>query len=106
MANLRQVVEAGGRLRDALYDQLMTPDLPDPAFDAIDAGHLRIIRVLGEFTASPKSGDMSPTYDLVVRALNGAADDVGAVNPFREPALTAVLAQSDAATQAVKGITT
>ena len=106
MASVRQVVEAGGRLRDALYDQLMTADLPDPAFDAIDAEHLRIIRVLGEFTASPKAGDKSPAYDLVVRALNGAADDLGAVNPFREPALSAVLAQSDAAMRAVAAITT
>jgi hypothetical protein len=106
MASARQVVEAGGRLRDALYDQLMTPDLPDPAFEAIDAGHLRIIRVLSEFTASPKSGDASSAYDSVCRALNGAADDVGAVNPFSEPALAAVLAQSDACAEAVKGITT
>ena len=99
------MVFAGGRLRDALYDQLLTPNLPDPAFDAIDARHLRVIQVLGDFMASPNSGDSSPTYVPVVRALNGAADDVGAVNPFDRPALAAVLSQSDASTQSVKSIT-
>jgi hypothetical protein len=102
---VQQVVIAGGRLRDALYDQLLTPNLPDPAFDAIDARHLRIIQVLSDFTTSPNSGDSSPAYVPVVRALNGAADDVGAVDPFDRPALAAVLAQSDASTQSVRGIT-
>jgi hypothetical protein len=105
MASVQQVVEAGGRLRDALYDQLITPNLPDPAFDAIDEGHLHVIRVLGGFTASPKSGDRSSTYDPIVRVLNSAADEAGAVNPFNAPALATVLAQSDAAARAVKGVT-
>jgi hypothetical protein len=105
MASVLDVMTAAGGLRDAIFDQVQTPGLPNYAFNALGAEHLKVIQAMKNFAASPKGGDPSNTYDPVVADLNAAAAAVSGLNPNDPGSLAGGLATSDAAVGALAGVT-